>query len=169
MECFSKLEKSIKKGKKSASRKKICRYDSNSSSNSKKGIGLGDTGDLVHVEHVGNKSKRTKLNVYTPSDPIKITHEHNCSHISNSEDSSDSNSLSESDEIGNSDEFSKHKKFSYNKNFSEQQHNTPHEENMRKTPRPESQLLQLWWQRNPSKAVVAKMSQQKKNNSSPTR
>jgi hypothetical protein len=32
-------------------------------------------GELVNVEKVGNnKSKRTKLDIYTPSDPIKTTH-----------------------------------------------------------------------------------------------
>ena len=66
MERFLKLEKSIKMGKKSASPKKKHCYDSNSSSDSKQGIGLGDTGELVHVERVENKSKRTKLNMYTP-------------------------------------------------------------------------------------------------------
>ena len=70
MEPFSKLEKSIKKDKKSSSRKKKRRYDSDSSSDSDKGIGLGDTGELVHV--VENKSKRTKLNMYTPPDPIRV-------------------------------------------------------------------------------------------------
>ena len=54
--------------------------------------------------------------MYTPSDLIKITHEHNCSYLSNSDNSSDSN------------EFSKHNKFRKNKNFSEQQHNTPQED-----------------------------------------
>jgi hypothetical protein len=33
-------------------------------------------GDLVNLERVGNhKSKKAKLDVYTPSDPIKTTHE----------------------------------------------------------------------------------------------
>ena len=45
---------------------------------------MGDTGDLVHVERVENKFKRTKLNMYTPSDPVKVTRKHKCSHISNS-------------------------------------------------------------------------------------
>ena len=44
---------------------------------------MSDTEELVHVERVGNKSKKTKLDVektkldfYTPSDPDKITLEH---------------------------------------------------------------------------------------------
>ena len=90
---------------------------------------MGDTGELVHVERVENKSKQTKFSMYTPSDPIKITHEHNCSPISNSNDSSDSDSFSESDELSESNEFSKCDKFSENKNFSEQQHNARREEN----------------------------------------
>ncbi len=100
---------------------------------------MGDTGDIVRV--VDNKSKRTKLNVYTPSDPIKITREHNCSHISDSDNSSDSESfsesdelsdsegLSDSDELSDSEEFSERDKFSETKNFSEQPHDTPREEN----------------------------------------
>jgi hypothetical protein len=44
---------------------------------------LGSTEELVRVERVGtNKSKKTKLDVYTPSDPIKTTHEHDSSKIS---------------------------------------------------------------------------------------
>jgi len=50
---------------------------------------LSDTGELVRVERVGNKSKKTKLDVtttkldfYTPSDPNKITLEHPSSKIS---------------------------------------------------------------------------------------
>ena len=70
-----------------------------------------------------------KLNMYTPPDPIKITHEHNCSHISDSDDSITSDSFSESDALSDSDEFSKRDKFSENENFSEQQNNTPREEN----------------------------------------
>ena len=44
---------------------------------------MSDTEELVRVERVGNKSKKTKLDVemtkldfYTPSDPDKITLEH---------------------------------------------------------------------------------------------
>jgi len=38
---------------------------------------LSGTEDLVHVERVEkNKSKKTKLGIYTPSDPIKTTHEY---------------------------------------------------------------------------------------------
>ena len=51
-----------------------------------------------------------KINVYTPSDPSKITHEQHCTHISDS------------------DEFSECDKFSEDENFSEQQHNTPRED-----------------------------------------
>ncbi len=36
---------------------------------------MSGTEDLVNVERVGNKSKKTKLDVYTPSDPIKTTPE----------------------------------------------------------------------------------------------
>ena len=50
---------------------------------------MSDTGELVRVERVGNKSKKTKLDVtttkldfYTPSDPNKITLEHPSSKIS---------------------------------------------------------------------------------------
>jgi hypothetical protein len=44
---------------------------------------LSDTEDLEHVERVGkNKSKKTKLDVYTPSDPIKVTPEPHSSTIS---------------------------------------------------------------------------------------
>jgi hypothetical protein len=40
-------------------------------------------GELACVERVGiKKSKKTKLDIYTPSDPIKTTHEHNSSKIS---------------------------------------------------------------------------------------
>ena len=78
---------------------------------------MGDTGDLVHVERVGNKSKRTKLNVYTPSDLIKITHKHNCSHISNSEDSSNSDSFSGSNDFSKSDNFSESNEFSNSNDF----------------------------------------------------
>ena len=60
---------------------------------------MGDTEDLVHVERVEDKSKQTKFNLYTPSDPIKITHEHNCSHLSNSNNYSNSNSFNESDDL----------------------------------------------------------------------
>ena len=38
---------------------------------------MSGTEDLVHVERVEkNKSKKTKLGIYTPSDPIKTTHEY---------------------------------------------------------------------------------------------
>ena len=44
---------------------------------------MSGTGELVNVEKVGNnKSKRTKLNIYTPSDPIKTTHQLDDSSIS---------------------------------------------------------------------------------------
>ena len=44
---------------------------------------MSGTGELVNVEKVGtNKSKRTKLNIYTPSDPIKTTHHLDDSRIS---------------------------------------------------------------------------------------
>ncbi len=37
---------------------------------------MSGTEDLANVERVGNiKSKKTKLDVYTPSDPIKTTHQ----------------------------------------------------------------------------------------------
>ncbi len=37
---------------------------------------MSGTEDLEIVESVGNnKSKKTKLGIYTPSDPIKTTHE----------------------------------------------------------------------------------------------
>jgi hypothetical protein len=40
-------------------------------------------GELVHVEQVGiNKSKKTKLDVYTPSNLIKTTHKHDSLKIS---------------------------------------------------------------------------------------
>ena len=101
---------------------------------------MGDTKDLVNVKRVENKSKWIKLNLYTPSNLIKITHEHNCSHLRDSDNSRDSNSFSKSDdfsksdkfsksnEFSDSDEFSKCDKFSENENFSKQQHNTPHED-----------------------------------------
>jgi hypothetical protein len=44
---------------------------------------LGSTGDLVSVERVEiKKSKKTKLDVYTPPDPIKTTHEQDSLKIS---------------------------------------------------------------------------------------
>ena len=67
--------------------------------------------------------------MYTPSDPIKVTRKHNCSHISNSNDSITSDSFSKSDVLSDSTEFSERDKFCKNENFSEQQHNTPREEN----------------------------------------
>ena len=88
---------------------------------------MGDTGELIHVGRVVTKSKQTKLNVYTPPNPIKITHEHDCSHTSDSNNSSDSESFSKSDELSNSNEFSECEEFSEKKTFSEQQHNTPRE------------------------------------------
>jgi hypothetical protein len=44
---------------------------------------LSSTEDLVNVERVGYKSKKTKLDVYTPSDPIKTTPELDSSTTSN--------------------------------------------------------------------------------------
>ena len=45
---------------------------------------MSGTEDLEIVERVGNKmSKKTKLDVYTPSDPIKTTHEPHSSNMSN--------------------------------------------------------------------------------------
>ena len=46
-----------------------------------KRIGLSDTEELVRVELVGNKSKKTKLDFYTPSGPNKITLGHPSSRI----------------------------------------------------------------------------------------
>jgi hypothetical protein len=44
---------------------------------------LGSTGGIVRVAQVGtDKSKKTKLDVYTPSDPIKTTHERDSLKIS---------------------------------------------------------------------------------------
>jgi hypothetical protein len=44
---------------------------------------LSGTGELVNVKKVGNnKSKQTKLTIYTPSDPIKTTHQLDESSIS---------------------------------------------------------------------------------------
>jgi hypothetical protein len=43
---------------------------------------LSGTEDLEIVERVGNKSKKTKLDVYTPSNPIKATHELDSLHFS---------------------------------------------------------------------------------------
>jgi len=67
--------------------------------------------------------------MYTPPDLIKITHEHNCSHISDSDDSSNSDSFSKSNGLSDRDEFSKSNKLGKNENFSKQQHNTPCEDN----------------------------------------
>ena len=66
----------MKKGK-SSSRKKKRYYSSDSDSDSKQGIGLSGTEDLVHVERVEkNMAKKTKLGIYTPSNPIKTTPEY---------------------------------------------------------------------------------------------
>ncbi len=80
---FAKMDKKLKKAFKSAScQKKRC-YDSDSDSDSEQEVGLDSMGDLVRVERVGKiKSKKTKFDVYTPSDPIKTTHKHNSSKIS---------------------------------------------------------------------------------------
>ena len=80
---FAKMDKKLKKAFKSASRQKKRRYNSDSDSDSEQEVGLGSTGELVRVERVGiNKSKKTKLDVYIPPDPIKTTHEHDSSKIS---------------------------------------------------------------------------------------
>jgi hypothetical protein len=59
---------------------------------------LSDTEDLVNVERVGtNKSKKTKLDVYNPSDLIKVTPEPRSSTISEnfSEQQNDSSTMAD--------------------------------------------------------------------------
>ena len=59
---------------------------------------MSSTEDLVNVERVGtNKSKKTKLDVYTPSDPIKVTPEPHSSMISEnlSEQQNDSSTMAD--------------------------------------------------------------------------
>ena len=68
-EHFTKLEKSLKHGKKKSSRKKK-RYDSSDNdSDSEKEIGPGSTGEIVGVVTC-SKSKKIKLSVNTP--PVRL-------------------------------------------------------------------------------------------------
>jgi hypothetical protein len=71
LEFLAKLKKRVQKKSKSSPKKKH-HYNSSSDLDSEYKIGLSGMEDLVSVERVEiNKSKKTKLGSYTPSNPIK--------------------------------------------------------------------------------------------------
>ena len=65
----SELKKFRKGSRKSKKRK---RNNLSESTNNSWSVGLGSTGELIHVAHVTNKNKKLKIDSY-PTDPIKTT------------------------------------------------------------------------------------------------